>query len=357
MESIRVRRTLMAAAMALAVAAAAVPARAAGFKDVATDGVTAVAIEWCAEQGIASGYKDGTFGPDEPVSEKAFLTMLARAFGTDVKDNKAPMTRYAAAEAVTAILDKDGSTPDTYDKKAAEKEIADFGSVPEKYRDAVASVKALGIMSGKSDGKLHGTDPVTRGQAAAIIYRTAHETESVALDISPRLSDGNVIDEKNVTALITKLKAAFPCNKIFPGYSAIGTKERQASNSIKTIVESYVVTGSEDDLCSTDTGCGGWAAYVCDYIFGQDAEFRESSLAEIRPGDLMLKLDPAGKLVHVQVCVNRIRGSAPDKSVRITNANNGLGTPTAAGTTEYRINWTNDLTAGSAWHVYTAYPE
>ena len=108
----------MAAATALAVAAAAVPARAAGFTDVTVENSVAAAIEWCAEQGIASGYKDGTFGPDEPVSEKAFLTMLSRAFGTDVKDNKAPMTRYAAAEAVSAILDKDGSGPDTYDRKA-----------------------------------------------------------------------------------------------------------------------------------------------------------------------------------------------------------------------------------------------
>ena len=316
------------------------------------------AVTWCMESGIAAGYADGGFHADTPVSAKAFAAMCARAFGGDESAYavSGPVTRYEAARVLSDAAGRMGADVDTYDRTAAAKSISDYGSVPEKYRDAVCAVYSLGIMTGGSDGRFNGAGDVTRGQAAVLVYRTAMLSDDVPL-VAPRLADGRAITEDNVFARLAELKFAYSSNRDFKGYVSIESGAVQARNSIKRIVESYVVTGSDDDLCSTDTGCGGWAAFVCDYIFGQDALFRKTTLDKIRPGDLMLKLDSAGKLAHVQVCTGRVRGSGPSGSVRITNANNGLGVPTAAGTTAYKINWTNVVTAGSKWDVYTAYPE
>ena len=67
----------------------------------------------------------------------------------------------------------------------------------------------------------------------------------------------------------------------------------------------------------------------------------------------MLRLDAANKLAHVQIYI----GETSNKNIRISNANNGLGVPTAAGTTSYKIIWTNILPKNDKYDIYTAYPE
>ena len=58
----------------------AVPASAAGFSDVPADHWSYEQINRCVQDGIVSGYSDGTFKPGNPVSYGAFSIMLARAF-------------------------------------------------------------------------------------------------------------------------------------------------------------------------------------------------------------------------------------------------------------------------------------
>lgn len=58
----------------------AVPALAAGFSDVPPGHYAAEAIEDCIAKGVASGYADGTFRPDQPVTNAQFAVMMARAF-------------------------------------------------------------------------------------------------------------------------------------------------------------------------------------------------------------------------------------------------------------------------------------
>lgn len=320
------------------------------------------AIAWCQEQGIASGYADGSFHESDAISAKAFETMFARAFG-DYYHKKTSalatgvLNRYQAAMLITEFTDAVHVSADGYDRSAAAKEIKDYTSIPSAYQNSVANTYALGIMRGLSDGKFHGENNITRGQAAVILYRVYHISDELPFAVMPVLTNGKEITEDNVFELLAELKSAYPCNKDFKGYESLDTKNKQVDNSIMSIVESYTVTGTEDDLCSTDTGCGGWAAFVCDYIFGQDASFRKTDLEHARPGDLMLKLDSTGKLAHVQIYVGPVRGFRANQSVRITNANNGLGTPTIAGSTAYKINWTNGVTSGSKFDVYTAYPD
>ena len=54
-------------------------AEAAGrFSDVPADAWYAEAVEWAADQGLMSGYGDGRFGPDDPVTRAQLATVLQR---------------------------------------------------------------------------------------------------------------------------------------------------------------------------------------------------------------------------------------------------------------------------------------
>ena len=331
------------------------PAMASEFKDVQESHPNKLEITWCVTQNILNGYKDNTFRPDAYISTNAFQIMLNQAFASNAyQDIASNLTRYDAAYLINQVLQEYDINPDKYEIMAAGKSIKDFNSIPKKYKDSIQNLYALNIMRGLQDKKFHGEKNITRAQAAVILYRTANliQAQDLPLSINPVLSNGKAINQENVIEFITEIKAKYPGNTSWPGYKKLeGVKFEK--NAIREIIESYAVTGTEDDKCSTDTGCGGWAAYVLDYIFGQDANFRKISMDEIHPGDLMLRLDAANKLAHVQIYI----GETSNKNIRISNANNGLGVPTAAGTTSYKIIWTNILPKNDKYDIYTAYPE
>ena len=68
---------LLALALSLGLCA---PALAAEFSDVPADHYAHDAIQSAAAKGIASGYADGTFKPNNPVTKGQFAVMVARAF-------------------------------------------------------------------------------------------------------------------------------------------------------------------------------------------------------------------------------------------------------------------------------------
>jgi hypothetical protein len=59
----------------------------AGFSDVNNHWAKAT-IAWALEKKIVSGYPDGTFHPDQQVSEAEFLTMFVNAYGFDSQSSK-----------------------------------------------------------------------------------------------------------------------------------------------------------------------------------------------------------------------------------------------------------------------------
>ena len=63
--------------------AAALRADTAPFKDVAVDNQYAGYIAYCVQQGITSGYTDGTYRPAAPLTNFAFMKMLLGALGYD----------------------------------------------------------------------------------------------------------------------------------------------------------------------------------------------------------------------------------------------------------------------------------
>lgn len=110
------------------------------FPDV-TDPDCARAAAYLASYGILTGYSDGTFRPDAPVSRAAFAVALHRC------QFAAPVGRYGSRETFSDIP---------------------AGFWAEKYLD---SALVLGWMSGYADGTFRPAASVTRAQAATALNR------------------------------------------------------------------------------------------------------------------------------------------------------------------------------------------
>lgn len=307
------------------------------------------------------------------------------------------INRYDMAQLMANIMKNKGFTVSDSEKTAAQARIADYSAIPEQYKDAVAAVYALGIIGGYSDGTFGGEVTMNRGQAAVVIYRLAQyvgdgsgagpET-SVAIDpatgqedpaglgssetapgtptdpgqskpettVTPAdrtLRNGKAIAEANVTEVLNQLKEKYPRKTDFSkGYNGLDYSGKAGwYNCIKQVVDTY--RDAEGYRCSTEAGCGGWAAFVADEIFGQTGvTWKKTNIANARPGDLMIKLDANGYLTHVEIYVSESTDGFPKtKEVYVTSAatsSNGL----------YRINWVNDTGPSTRTiDVWTAYPD
>lgn len=192
------------------------PALAAGrtFSDVPNGYWASEQIAQAVEQGITNGYGDGTFKPNNPVTYAQYYTFIARAFFPDetaynltlkwegpwykpyfmtLFDSKVAkgtaayddwgkngdfgdifnnsISRYDMALVMYNILGFNGGTmPSSEDTTTAATKMSDWSSMPEKYRTAVSTCYALGLLNGKG-GKFDGQSSMTRAQACVVISR------------------------------------------------------------------------------------------------------------------------------------------------------------------------------------------
>lgn len=390
----------------------AVPALAADFSDVPPSHNFYPAVADCSSKGIAGGYPDGTFRPSATVTRSNFCVMLSRAFyPSDItrytndfttsfgsfypnylalanngiwnnvsfdeeyiytSDFAASMnlgiSRYDMAQLMTNIMNARGFAAGEAEKNAAASKITDYSSIPGQYRDAVANVYALGVIGGYSDGSFNGGGIMNRGQAAAVIYRMtqavpveapAPETPAVPAPETPEapapetpstsaagtLTNGKAITVENVTELMNELRAQYPNGTDAGTYSG-------GPMTIRKIINTYTFTGLP---CSTSAGCGGWAARVFDYIFGQDVTFRQVSYDEARVGDLLIKVNDQGYATHVAIVSARMTVNGRPNQVCTTDANYGGGENVMTwdlsrpDPDKYGFDWSYD--------IYTVYPD
>lgn len=310
------------------------------------------------------------------------------------------ISRYDMAQLMTNIMTKKGFSASANDKNAAIAKITDYNSIPSQYRDAVANVYALGVIGGYSDGSFNGDGVMNRGQAAVVIYRMMQYTGNSGGDITNpdpetpvdpstgevvcacvtvhgklceichtaqtgnttpvepekpetpntpaagTLTNGKPITVENVTELMNELRAQYPAKTDTGRYSGPA--------AIRQITTTY--TFDAGGLVSTKAGCGGWAARVFDYIFGQDVAFRQVSYDEARVGDLIINVDNQGRLMHVAIISDRKTINGIPNMLCTTDANIGnngvnvmlwdLGRPDPD---KYGLDFTYD--------IYTAYPD
>ena len=114
----------------------ALSASTAPFKDVPTTNTFAGYITYCAQQGIISGYGDGTFRPTGTLSGNAFMKMLLGALGYD-----SSIEHYTGANWQVNV---------------------------------VKQASGIGLLDGNSS--FIGSNPVTRGEAALYAYNMLQTT-------------------------------------------------------------------------------------------------------------------------------------------------------------------------------------
>ena len=325
------------------------------------------------------------------------------------------INRYDMAQLMTNIMKAKGFTASSSQKSAAQAKIADYKNIPSQYQDAVKNVYALGVIGGYGDGSFKGTNIMNRGQAAIVIQRMAqyapvkgdqdNDTYDDGTEKNPNpstgnntgststgsntgntgsantgsstgstgnagntgtttpkpepkpetpavrtLSNGKAITESNVAEILTQLQAKYPRKTDFSkGYGGLGSGRSPSKNCIDKIVSTY--TGARG-ACSTIIGCGGWAAFVADEIFGQTGvTWKKTTIANARPGDLMITLDDDGYLMHVSIYVHEADGFAKTMMVYNTGAS-----PSSNGV--YKIGWaSNSRPSTNDIDVWTAYPD
>lgn len=98
------------------------------------------AVAWAVEKGITTGFSDGTFRPNEPVTRAQFVTFLWRA------DNK-PSTNGSISG------------------------FKDASSVAGAYKEAIAWAVEKGITTGYSDGTFRPNATCTRWAVVLFMYR------------------------------------------------------------------------------------------------------------------------------------------------------------------------------------------
>lgn len=113
------------------------------FKDVPTTHPFYKEIEWMKAEGITTGWADGTFRPDEGVQRGAMAAFLYRAAGSPqyTAPKRSPFTDLKPTDAF--------------------------------YKE-ISWLKAEGIATGWADGTFRAGDSTERAAAAAFIYRAYH---------------------------------------------------------------------------------------------------------------------------------------------------------------------------------------
>ena len=120
------------------------------FRDVTSTHWAFDSVERAAELGLVTGYSDGTFRPDTPVTRAQFVLMLWRMCG-----------KPAAAKAAS---------------------FADASA--DWYQDALSWAVEKGYVNGLSDTRFGPDAPITRQQAMAILFRLNGGQSSTELTLT-----------------------------------------------------------------------------------------------------------------------------------------------------------------------------
>ncbi len=128
------------------------PASTPGFKDkIPAWAEPAVAAAF--SRGVITGYPDGTFAPEARITRCEMAVMLSRALGLkEIKELEIPHGQDELEALPKPVKYKDSN------------------SVPEFARDDVAKVSAAGLFQG-SDGLFRPLDGATRAETAAVVNR------------------------------------------------------------------------------------------------------------------------------------------------------------------------------------------
>lgn len=379
-----------------------------GFTDVPQDHWAYAEICRAADGGIAKGYPDGSFQPQEKVTGQQFAVMIVRAFyaqelaacgkegewyypslslaselglleGTQLENGAAsawtdescvrPISRYDMAQLIFNVLRIGGKSADETKRLAARGQISDWKNVPVGYAEAVESCYALGILSGYPDGSFSGSSAMNRAEGCIVIGRAlsclGSEPEIPAANT---LANGKAITEENVKEILAQLKAEYPDGTPF---GEPGTKD---NHSYTDAPGSILSRRGFAPGVSLQFGCGGFSALASDRIFGADAyPIRcQNDYSKIRVGDIIVyKNAQTGTTEHLAIVIHveRSQTKVAERSFTVTKfqtADGNVNKNTKTGRDGYVV-WGGESGGGNKYaieparglivEVWTRYPE
>lgn len=305
------------------------------FSDVPTSHWAYEQINRCVQDGIVSGYADGTFKPGNPVSYGAFSIMLARAFyptelagyssqstatgeaimnkhgilnGTSRSSASigASLPREDMAQCMYNILvDKGTTIPSASEYTKAMNSMSDYNSISGNCRRGVLVCYTLGLLGGQSDGSFGPKNPMNRAQGCVVINRlrdymgNTTETPVDPVDPSepPEVTDGPLFklqDGETAQQMMNRINASTTYRE---GYLTNGKPITE--NNIKELLAKFKETmpeGTVWDESSTynysspslgwKTACGAFGAAISDALFDEKAPvYRHQNFDQLKVGD------------------------------------------------------------------------
>ena len=280
------------------------------FKDVKTTAWYYNDVTDCAKRGIVQGFSDGTFKPEDTVTDVQFLTMITNAFYSDTvkkynpvpagqkwyypyvqtsKDNnllkggksgdpalsitEKNLNRYDMALVLyNVMVNKNKLTNvSATDLIMSYGSIKDKASVPANRVTAVQYCYALGIITGMSDGTFSGSKNMTRAQACTVIVRMmkhlgvydAGNKDNNQYDdgksqntSAGKLANGKDITVANVQAMLEDIKRQYPAGTVWGDRNTPSNVNHWYNSSYNTVARK-LITGIQSNL-DTQYACGGW---------------------------------------------------------------------------------------------------
>ena len=168
------------------------------------------------------------------------------------------------------------------------------------------------------------------------------------------LTNGKPVTEANILELLSELQAKYPQHTSFVN----GYRDGIKSYDVLKVTNTY--DRAKGGKTSTSAGCGGWAALVSDYIFGQTGfPARKIATADARPGDIAISVDGNGKLTHVFIVTSRAQHNDECQWTEF----NGTDSNTTGPNNTYEIvwdiahsDWDNPQPGDWTVDIWTRYP-
>lgn len=274
-------------------------------------------IDNLVESEVIEGYEDLTFRPENNVTRAEFSKILSISFKLDSKEAKfEDVNNHWAKEYIekcTGIIPSDEKefSPDATAKRweiasalsdvlglvslenTLDEMYSDFETVPEEYRQKVASASEAGIIEGYENGEIRGDLPVTRAEVCTLIVRALEYREKESTqkpetgeEVEPEKPDKEENQENGKEGNVSDLEHIYT---LVPGKNLLlvtSSRETRDENGDKAIRLNYVLSGDEKEYSSVLL-----ESAEIDVLGGRN------SLFDIEKGDILL-ID-SGFLRHI----------------------------------------------------------
>ena len=193
----RLAAVVLAAGVIGALTATAV-AQSQRFPDVAPDHYAYEAVGWAAEVGVTTGYTDGTFKPQRPLSKRHAVVFMERYYDEILgADESADFTRGDMMVLLKAINDGTLRGADTTDDPAPD---ANGAAQSQRFPDVAADHYAfeavgwaaeVGVTTGYTDGTFKPQRPLSKRHA--VVFMERYYDEILGADESADFTRGDMM--------------------------------------------------------------------------------------------------------------------------------------------------------------------